>query len=508
MKIMKHDSSSSSSVRIIVVFVGIFLGMIAAVITNKLLFSSSNIEIKPSHKEERTSPPIPESTTTPEPTSTTSTTPPSSLSSSFSESKSTTRAIIYHAFDLNPTSSTISRDDISKFLWRALFSAASLRIEDSSQLPQIFLLTNYHPSLIEKAKQIWTEKMTKISSSSSKQCSTSQNNADSLAKLLYSKKTFSIANLLIPCGRRSNNNNDWWPFDKILFPKQESDEEDIFSFKMKADGLYDLQNRFEGFPQTIKSVLYLDSDTLILNTSLTSQITRELFDTIETSQIDVAMVQEYNWHRDLSPFLYEPVLRSEIPSLNISSSLPWWTPHYPAERTKPSKKNPSSFGTKNHALYELQYNTGLVMIKNIKNEKTNEFFNFWRTLHQDMPRCRDDKVLWDQCSLPHAIRHFHSRYWSQEQQEDDGNDDTSFRIATLNDRFNFREALGSGCSNDLYYFYGQKNKISQTLMQDEPTIAQRMRDERMPNFDQVVLFHTYEVKNRQDEWIEELLMLV
>ena len=92
---------------------------------------------------------------------------------------------------------------------------------------------------------------------------------------------------------------------------------------MKADGLdlsqFDLDDVREVYTSRNdkNKHLYLDSDTLI------NKRLDEIFDIIAVSPreedvkipIDLFMVQEYNWHRDLSPFLYEPVLRSEISPL-------------------------------------------------------------------------------------------------------------------------------------------------------------------------------------------------
>eukprot|EP00760_Papus_ankaliazontas_P035137 PhM_4_TR7631/c0_g1_i1/m.12376 len=145
--------------------------------------------------------------------------------------------------------------------------------------------------------------------------------------------------------------------------------------------------------------LFVDTDTLT-DHDLTSA-----FDVLQF--YDMAMVPESGWHQGIAPMLYFQVLYNDKSRMQ---------PRYPGVG--------NDFPMWHH--YEAQYNTGVIAYRN--NECTRKFFELWHKIHIST-HCKFMDIVWDQCSLPLALRKY------------------SLRFATLSEAFNYRKAIGLVCTS-------------------------------------------------------------
>lgn len=171
---------------------------------------------------------------------------------------------------------------------------------------------------------------------------------------------------------------------------------------------------------------------------------------------DVVMVPEFSNQRDLGPILYQDILEEHV--------------------VPDDHANFSKFRTGKDAFYdyffphERQYNTGLIAFRGnaasveLDNHTTvstvstvlSAFFEDWSHIHHHVERCRNDRVAWDQCSLPRVLRKM-SR---------------TLRVASAWEPFNARDALGRGCSTLLF---GSMSVRDQRLNREHAVVLHRYR---------------------------------
>ena len=382
-------------------------------------------------------------------------------------------------------------------LWRAVMSAATLRraheFAGAPQVGEVLLVTNYPAAMIGAARVAYERVRATLGA-----CLRAPNGSRSalldVTLVLANATTTTMATDTEISDAEPLGSDPFlaavgcppWPFDRVATARAG------FKYAVKADALDVSRHEFVGSSSSssdgaasVDRTLFIDSDTVVRLPVF------PMFDCLR--YFDVGMTQESNWHRGVSPYLYTPVLLSFLPprwsAQSSAASGLWWTPHHDV-RAKPRKKAPTAFGI-NAALYEVQYNTGLIAFRTPRaagdSAGTRDFFRTWSALHRGSSRCANDRVLWDQCSLPEAIRA-----------------STQVRVCTLSDTFDFREALGYGCSARAYVATAAAAASDATAAaaRDVPgdAWAGRERDGMFPAAG-VRLLHLHEVKQRQVEWL-------
>lgn len=222
-----------------------------------------------------------------------------------------------------------------------------------------------------------------------------------------------------------------WPFDAITYVP-------TATYVTKSDALAQPIRRMDG--SLYDRVLYLDSDTQVTSGE-------QLMTALELlERYDLSMVGEGKSFSHMGPFLYREMIGRET----FGAALEEWDtvvkpPGATVAPTRSKKKRHVAF--MNAAFYEQQYNTGLVGYR--QDAAVGRFFQLWSAMHRSHQRCRDDKVAWDQCSLPLALRWMTGRGTSNASEAIPASMPL-LRVGQLPDAFNFREALGYGCSTRLY----------------------------------------------------------
>ncbi len=190
----------------------------------------------------------------------------------------------------------------------------------------------------------------------------------------------------------------------------------------------------------------------------------------------IAMAPEGNCYREMSPFLYNdllglgfgsnpyahPQLLKKSVFQNSSST------SQSTARTK-KKAKAKSFFRLWMAGYELQFNTGVVAYR-AADPAVTALLQQWSHLHRSIPRCANDTVAWDQCSLPHALRapSVHGRVVP----------------LVLPAVLNFREALGRGCSPLLY------RKPSERVLDGGPSLNGTANQSSLVD-ENIIILHTF-----------------
>jgi hypothetical protein len=172
-----------------------------------------------------------------------------------------------------------------------------------------------------------------------------------------------------------------------------------------------------GFART----MFLDSDTIVRGSIQSALDALAVY--------DLAMVGEYASFSTAASYVYAPLL-------GVSN---FYRPHVPDTKKK-VKPEYAAFGA-----YEQQFNTGLVAFRS-DSPCVLGLMRRWEGIHLANPVCRRDRVAWDQCSLPWALR------------------ESAVKVATLPQRLNFRQALGRGCAPDLYNTPGAEGRADRATV--------------------------------------------
>lgn len=292
-------------------------------------------------------------------------------------------AAIFHVFTLPAAmrNETFSSND----LWMAWLAAASFRRAHGGRPPcRVVLVTNYaepHVAALRAALSDGSrlQRDGKLAGRFA---------ADSMEALVARAAGIDVAAAsAVP-----------WPFDDVrAFPSGTR-------YPLKAAFLVP---RLETFDR----VLFIDTDTVTQLPQVAALDALQLY--------DVAMVGEYKSMVGGSAYLYNRLL------YDSTHNMPMW-------RVGQKVTSGTKLSWSVLAAYEQQYNTGLVAYRTTRCVR--DLIERWVSLHESIARCKSDKVAWDQCSLPHALRVSRAT------------------VATLPEAMNFREALGNGCTGRLYDF--------------------------------------------------------
>ena len=298
-----------------------------------------------------------------------------------------------------------------------------------------------------------------------------------------------------------------WPFEIVTVPffrpGRESDTPTAQrTFASKPDGL------LIALGDSVERVLYLDSDTRYYrrprNSGSEAESLRvqwcpiaapttlaadggglvELLDVLEVSPM--AMVPEFNCFRDGASWLYTDILyegRHEPrhhPQLLDATVIPFNANQSASlEERKATKKKREKKRHPFHIFspFELQFNTGVVAFRP-KDGSVASLLNHWSHLHRSLPRCVNDTVAWDQCSLPHALRTHRSLVNKRWGEKVDVVSPLPMPFV-----FNVREALGRGCGSTLYDLEG--NLIERQIIISHKTENKRLALARLLQNDDI-----------------------